>query len=608
MIPRNTIKIVKNGKIYDVSYKYDPEFISIIKQVPGRFWDTERKVWTIPDNMLGWFISKTRKTRYENIVEIYSDDQVNVNARIGVTTKEDIPNIDISDIDVYVQDGYKLYEHQYDFLRFAKSRCGKGFLLADDMGCGKTLEVINYTMYRRKVDSCKHCLIICCVNSAKFSWQDDIRKHTNGSEDGYILGTRKRRGGGYRYTTGNKERLDDLVVGHMYGDVNAPELPYFIILNVEALRYECSRDYIMADRIVELIESGEIGIIAIDEIHKNTSASSAQGKIISKIKKMTGTKAEWIPMTGTPIVNRPTDLYLPLQLVDAHNYKTFGAWEKLFRIAGGYGNHNTVAYKNIPQLSEMLHSHMIRRLKTDVLDLPPKIQYTEYVENTPIQRELYYNIRAVIAERVEANIDIPLNPLALFTRLRQVNGSPEIIDPTIAIDKNYIRKNAKLLRTLLLVQDIIDRGEKVVIFSNWVEPLKVLYRFLASKYKTAYFTGTMSVEQREAMKQEFISDPDCKIILGTIGAMGVNQTFTVANNVIFYDSPWDDATRTQCEDRCYRIGSKKTLNVYTIITKDTVDDRVHEIMNRKRCISSFIVDGRLDVHNNPDLLKQLLRI
>lgn len=753
------ISIIQNNDVYEIRFKYDPRLLSYIRDVPGRQWIAEHKVWTVPKNNLGWFLNAIKDTPYENQVQLHSDEHIGENEKLESTAVARIPDIDISDITQYVQEGSVLYPHQLDFLKFAKSKLGKGFILADDMGClasdtkiivknddlggkdmgssiliiaglndmfrvyhncrtfkilslkedtgeffyntvrdvlykgmrkvywlktyrnsiratgdhefyttrgyvqlhdlkigdyivsnynsqmmydlvlsisedgkeavydivmeepyrnfvannmvvhncGKTLEVLNYALYQHKVSGYKHCLIICCVNSAKFSWQEDIEKHTNGQEHAYILGTRKKRGGGYNYNTSGKKKVEDLETGHMYGDPNAPELPYFIITNIESLRTSEKRKYILEEAIIKMIKSGDLNMIPIDEIHKNASPKATQGKLILDIKKRTGNQVEWIPMTGTPIVNRPTDVYTPLRLVNGHDVKSYYTWCQSFCIYGGFGDYEVVEYKNINFLKEMLQDNMLRRLKTEVLaDLPPKIYYTEYVENTSYQQKLYSDVLKGIYQN-KSQILASVNPLAQMLRLRQVNGSPELVETAINVaDKEYLAKNAKLCRLIILVDEIIDRGEKVVIFSNWVEPLRTIYRYVSARYKTACYTGTMPEDERQTHKKWFIEDPDCKIMLGTIGALGVNHTLTVANNCILYDMPWQNAARIQAEDRLVRIGQDKPVNVYTLITKDTIDEAVYKILTDKQAISDFMVDDSLDLKKNPELFDLLL--
>ena len=597
------IHVIQNGDVYELTFKYDELLISHVKNVPGRIWHSNRKKWTIPKEHLGWFLNEIKGTIYENCVSIHSDEHLNENATLDSTSQ--IPDVDISDIHQYVMEGGNLYKHQIDFLKYAKSRKGSGFLLADEMGLGKTLEVMNYALYQKEKYGYKHCLIICCVNSAKFSWKEDIEKHTRGQESAYILGTRKKRNGDVRYSTSGSDKTQDLVSGHMYGNDSEPELPYFLITNIESLRAKVGKKYILIDEIVKLAWQQELAMIAIDEVHKNMSPKSAQGKAVLKIKQMTGSAIEWIPMTGTPIVNKPTDVFTPLKLIGAHSIKSFYEWCQTFVIYGGYGDHEVMGYKNIPQLKDMLQHNMLRRLKKDVLDLPDKIYHNIYVENTPTQTQLYSKLQVEMQENEESIIG-SMNPLASFLRLRQVNGSPELVDPSIIVDSKYLSKNAKLVELMRLLEEIVERDEKVVVFSNWVEPLKTLYKFVAAKYKTTCFTGTMSEDDRQKHKRVFINNPDYKVMLGTIGALGVNHTLTVATNVIFYDEPWTPGDKIQAEDRCHRIGSKFPLNIYTLLTVNTVDDAVHRILGDKSDISNYIVDGKLNLRNNPELFEKLL--
>ena len=314
----------------------------------------------------------------------------------------------------------------------------------------------------------------------------------------------------------------------------------------------------------------------------------------------------WIPMTGTPITKEPTDVFTPLELCNGHNYTSYYTWCQHFCVYGGFGGYDIIGYKNIPELQSLLESNMIRRLKSDVLDLPPKIRYTEYVENTTYQTKLYERIvNELRSETTE--ILTSLNPMARFLRLRQVNGSPELIDPLLDVsDPKYLTKNAKLSRLLELIDEIVERGEKVVVFSNWVEPLRTLYKFISQKYKTCVFTGNMTLEGRERHKKAFQTNPAYKVLLGTIGAAGTVQTFTAARNVIFYDDPWNPSDKEQAEDRCYRVGTTESVNIFTLVTRDTVDDRVEQILYRKSGVAKYIVDGKLDIRNNPDLLEYLL--
>ena len=183
--------------------------------------------------------------------------------------------------------------------------------------------------------------------------------------------------------------------------------------------------------------------------------------------------------------------------------------------------------------------------------------------------------------------------------------APEIIDPSLQVNGHYMKYNAKLQKLMELLDDAISNGEKVIVFSNWVEPLRTLYKFVSKKYKTCCFTGTMSESDRQKHKRVFQTNPDYKVLLGTIGAAGTTHTFTAASTVIFYDEPWTPSDKEQAEDRTYRIGTTKSVKVHTIITQDTVDDAVHSLLYKKHGVSTYIVDNKLDL-NNETVLNLLL--
>lgn len=600
--------VTQNGPHYEVRFSYDPLLVDIVKGVPGRSWSPEGKFWTIPASSLGFLVSSVAGTQYENELKIYSNEHINENATMEF--KAEIPDIDITGVPFYVEEGSKPFDHQLDFMKYAIGRwvSGKrnGFLLGDSMGLGKTIETMNWALYLRRYEGNKHCLIICCVNSSKWNWVKDIEKHTNNRMHPYILGTRLKRDKVTLRYADSPEKYQDLLTCKKYGKEDGDPLPYFIVVNVEALRYKVGKKYVITEQLAKLIRSGYINMVAIDEIHKNTSLTSIQGKQIEKLKKLTGQAATWLPMTGTPIHGRATDVYLPMKLVDAHTFSSFYTWCQHFVMYGGFGDHEVVGYRNILDLKKMLQANMLRRKKEEVLNLPPAIERIEYVENTGYQSKLYKQVSGeIVAER--GTILQSMNPLAKFLRLRQVNGSPELVDLECKLDKDYLKKNAKLQRVLELIEEAHERGEKTLVFSNWVEPLRTLYRFVAKRYKVCTYTGTMNDEEREIHKQRFQNDPEYTLMIGTIGAMGTSHTLTAATNIIFMDEPWLPSEKSQAMDRAHRIGTTGTVTVTTVLTKDTVDDRVHDIVYTKAAMADYIVDDKLDLKTHPELFDLLLQ-
>lgn len=614
------INVIQNEDKYFISFPYDQNVVNMVKAVPGRWYYPDNHQWSIPEDRLGFFISQVKGTAYEPYLNIVSNNDIDKDATLDTTLT--IPDIDITDAVSCLRSSCKLFKHQEDFLKWSIGREANGnmhgFLLADTMGLGKTLQASALAVYNKKKYGFKHCLVIVCMNSAKYNWQEDIEKFTK--EKAYILGTRfyaRKSMAGQTHIEGGKAKYEDLMTMTRYGNTATSEkdkkMPYFIIMNIEAIRYGEKRKHLMMEAITQKIKEGEIGMIAVDEIHRNASMHSQNGKLLLQVKKNTEDKCMWLPMTGTPITSKPLDLFLPLKLIDGTAENSFWRWSQHYCVYGGFGGHEIVGYQRMPELQHILQPNMIRRKKEDVLDLPEKIHITEYVENTPFQEKLY---NAIVADLL-ANKDTvmqSLNPMAKMLRLRQVNGTPElVVGPegehyTDYKDSDYLSKNARLQRFLELVQDIVDNDEKIIVFSNWVEPLRMLYYYLINKLhiKTAVYTGTMSQEDREKQKERFLKKDDVKIFLGTIGAAGVSHTLTVANHVIFYDDPWNPATKSQAEDRAHRISQKNTVTVHTLVTKGTIDERVEKILEKKQGISDFMIDGELDMVRHPELYDLLL--
>ena len=603
------INIQQNEDKYEVRFRYDKEIVELIKNVPGKSWNSDQKFWTIPKDRLGMLLAQFKATPYENQVRIISDEHLNENAVLAASGS--IPeNIDLSDVHYRIQDGCKPFKHQIDSMKYYKGRrsanCLSGFILADEPGAGKTLEVANIGIYKKETQGSKHCLIITCVNSAKYNWRDDIDKHTNGEFEGYILGTRLKRNGEINDNATSLGKLEDLITEKKYGGKKSDEsLPYFLILNIEALRFKKGKNYLITEELIRKINEGYIDMIAIDEIHVNASPSSTQGSQLLALKNKSTRRIEWFPMTGTPITNKPTDLFTPLRLIDAHRSTSYWSWCQQFCIYGGIGGHDIIGYKNVASLKAMLEPNMLRRLKKDILDLPEKINNVVYVENSSYQDKLYSQVQSgILSQRDE--IIHSMNPMTELLKLRQVNGSPELIDEACKVDKDYINKNAKMKTLISMIENVMtNTDEKLIVFSMFVEPLRTLYRLIGNKYKVCSYTGTMSQAAREQQKHQFINDPNCRILIGTYQALGTSHTLVAANNVFFYDEAWVPTTMQQAEDRVHRPGQTNTVNLYRLITKDTIDEHVHKILYKKKGISSYIVDN-IDIRSNPELFDLLL--
>jgi SNF2 family DNA or RNA helicase len=240
---------------------------------------------------------------------------------------------------------------------------------------------------------------------------------------------------------------------------------------------------------------------------------------------------------------------------------------------------------------------MLRRLKEDVLDLPEKLYIDEYVEMTGKQEQIYKEVTTAI----KANIDMiknSINPLSELIRLRQATGYTGILSSTI-------KESAKLDRMEELVDEAVESGKKVVIFSNWIQMTAPVYDRLSKKYKGIIITGETKDAERQSNVIAFQNNTECKFALGTLGAMGTGITLTAGTIVIFLDHPWTKATYDQAVDRCHRIGQNNNITIYNIMCKNTIDERIWQLVQKKGAMSDCIVDGKIS-KNKTELLDFLL--
>jgi SNF2 family DNA or RNA helicase len=531
-----------------VSFDFDLEVVNILRAEEKRYYDAKTKIWELPAKNLVDFLNKLNGKQVELTLNIKNKESKVFNFNFDFKTKP--------------------FKHQQEGFEYGIQN--DRFILGDEQGLGKTKQGIDIAEYKRINEKYEHCLIICGVNGLKWNWYDEIKTHSN--QTGYILGQRIKKNGHEKVVIGgNKEKLEDLS--------NLPK-NYFLITNIESLRNDD-----IANKIKTLCKSGKINMIIFDEIHKAKNPSSQQGKGLLKLEAKT-----MIGMSGTPLMNNPLDLFIVLKWLgfEKHNFHQF---KNHYCQYGGFGGYEVVGYKNMGELREAMEDVMIRRLKKEVLDLPAKTYITEYVELGKAQQKIYDEVLEAVKENID-KIKLSPNPLAQLIRLRQATGYTGILS-------TEVKESAKLDRLEELVEETVANGDKVVIFTNWTDITEPAFERL-KKYNPAIITG--EVKNREEQKNKFMKDDNCKVIIGTIGAMGTGLTLTAANTAIFLDSPWNRANKEQAEDRIHRIGTKGTVNIITIVAKNTIDERIEEIIYKKGKMADILVDGA----GNREAIQQLI--
>ena len=546
-----------------VKFDYDSELVRYMQGLPARAYHPQTKQWEIPTSQLAKFCDTFTGYDIEIICNIPEDEKEE--------TLKDIPKDYIFKT--------KPFKHQLDGIRFALTK--ERFLLCDDQGLGKTKQIIDWV--GALGNEINKCLIICGVNSLKYNWVSEIETHSN--EKAWVIGTRFRKNG-KQYEGSSKDKLEDLN--------NLPNCK-FIITNIETLRAGAYKEnnrykFPMAEKISELCKKGIISAIAFDECHKSKNPTSLQGRAMLK------TTAKYLAaMSGTPLMNNPLDLYFPLKWLGYENH-SFYQFKQHYCLMGGFNGSEVVVYKNLEEIRQILDIIMLRRLKGEVLDLPEKISKIEYVEMTKKQSSIYNEVLQDVRNEISRKIDFANNPLSMLTRLRQATGYTGILSDTV-------KESAKLDRMEEIVEELVESGQKCIIFSNW-ESITSEVKNRLNHLNPAYITGSTNATDRMNEVNRFQENDNCKVIIGTIGAMGTGLTLTAAQNVIFLDEPWNRALKDQAEDRAHRIGTKGVVNIITIICKDTIDERINQLVYKKGVLSDIIVDGTQKIDMN--VINQLL--
>lgn len=547
-----------------VSFDYNPDIVSFIKQMGTRVYNPDNHTWEMPINNIIGLCNK------------FENEEIQISGIYEDLHKQEF------EIDIPKDFKFKTkpFAHQIDGVRFGLNK--KKFLLCDDQGLGKTKQIIDFVGCLEKTDTINKVLIICGVNSLKYNWQSEISIHSD--EKGWVLGTRFRKTTGKAYEGSTKDKLDDLD--------NLPDCRY-IITNIETLRAGAEKitkskyHFPIAEKLQELCKNGTISVIAFDECHKSKEPTSLQSRAMINVQAK-----YMVAMSGTPLMNNPLDLYFPMKWLGYENH-SFYQFKQHYCTLGGWGGLQVVGYKNLEEIRTMMDNIMLRRLKTEVLDLPEKIRKIEYVDMTSKQNQIYKEVYNGVMSDLQ-KIKFSNNPLSMMIRLRQATGWTGIIS-------NTVQESAKMERMIELVQEIVASGQKAIIFSNWESITEVAKEKLKS-YNPAYITGATKADERMKEVDRFQNDDKCRVIIGTIGAMGTGLTLTAAQNVIFLDSPWNMALKAQAEDRAHRIGTKGTVNIITLVCKNTIDERIEELVEKKGQIADALVDGKISVDDIDFLL------
>ena len=432
-----------------------------------------------------------------------------------------------------------LFPHQIEGVAFLLGR--RRAILADDMGLGKT---------RQAVVALKHVApngpyLVVCPASVKRNWAREITMAAPNASTHLI------------------ER------GSQF-----PERPDWVIINYD----------ILAKHIEALGRQHWSGLV-FDEAHYLKNHTSVRSRFARQLADQArsgkGIEPAVYLLTGTPLTNRPRDLFVLLQLVGHSLGRSFLGFAKRYCAAerNDYG-WQTGGASNIEELTVQLHGVMLRRAKDQVLALPPKL-------------------------RTWLSLDVPKGTgVSDMRKVVELLISEERVAPASTIGDRRLRgrllgavtkarqklAGVKLTATLDFVTGAVEQGEKVIVFSCFEEPLQHLAGQLRGS--AVLVTGRTPASQRQSIVDRFQQDDSVRVFLANIIAGGVGLNLTAATQVVFNDLDWVPANHWQAEDRAYRIGQARTVNVTYMIAANTIDDFVRTVLETKAALVSAVVDGR----------------
>jgi SWI/SNF-related matrix-associated actin-dependent regulator of chromatin subfamily A-like protein 1 len=450
---------------------------------------------------------------------------------------------------------YSPYSHrppmEHQKIAIEKLLANNKFILADDMGLGKTTSTVIASL-----ESDIKKVLIVCPASLKINWKREIELY---SDENVLIVEGKKWGSTFKYYIINYDILKNFHTTENTEDSDA----YKIILN----------------------EGFDLAIV--DEAHYISNSQAQRTKllndILAKIPKV------WL-LTGTPMTSRPINYFNLLKIVNSPltlNWKSYVlryCKGYQFRV-GGRQIWNTSGASNLDELREQTKAVVLRRMKTDILDLPEKIISPIWLElkNSFYDDELTEFLRISKENRKKESLTVTLNRLM---KLRQL----------IAIEK--------VDHTCELIDKVLEQGRKVIVFTNFTMSLDMIYE----KYgkKAVVLDGRMSKDRRQQSVDRFQNEDKVKVFIGNIKAAGVGITLTAADTVIFNDLSFVPADHSQAEDRAYRYGQKNSVLVYYPVFENTIEMTIYNILQKKKeIIDQVMGDGEYSESFGSELVKNI---
>ncbi|MDD3303738.1 MAG: DEAD/DEAH box helicase [Clostridia bacterium] len=426
-----------------------------------------------------------------------------------------------------------------------------GGILADDMGLGKTIQIIAL-LADEKVKGTNTTSIVVCPSSLYINWQKEINKFAPNINILVVSGMAEAR----------KELIKEAT-------------KYDVILT----------SYDLLKRDIEYYKEINFQYAIADEAQYIKNNNTKNSKALKKIKAKTR-----FALTGTPIENSLSELWSIFDFVMPGYLFSYNKFKEQYEQPIIKENDEQV----LDKLQKIVAPFILRRIKKDVLkELPDKTETIMYSKMQPEQEKIYNAFLTKAKMEMEEDFEnigfekSKMKILALITRLRQICCHPSLFI------REYGEGSSKLEQCMQIIKDATSAGHKILLFSGFTSMFDIITKELEKEnINYLMLTGNTKVDTRIEMVEKFNKSEDVKIFLISLKAGGTGLNLTGADIVIHYDPWWNLSAQNQATDRAYRIGQKNNVQVFKLITQNSIEEKILNLQNVKMELTNSVITGK----------------
>jgi len=522
----------KRTQKIELSFTFDPVLVDEVKKINGRLFNKEDKTWYIPKTATN--IEKIKELGFnisEELEEWYKEQTE------GITDDIDVPGLN-----------NVLRPFQKEAVSFVETKNGRA-LIADEMGLGKSLESLAYLqLYKDKLFP----TIIVCPASVKLNWKAEIKKWTDLGKYTEILQ------GSTPYAPSKDKQI--------------------FIINYDILK----------NWHKFLISKMKPNLIIGDEIHLCKNKNAKRSQALAYIAKYT---RHFIGLTGTPILNKPVEIYNPIKMIKPTLFPNF--WNFATRycnpINNGFG-WDFGGATNTAELNQILSKEMLlRRKKEDVAkELPERSFVAMPIEIT--NRDEY--------EKAEEDL---ISYLKTIDKEKAKRAERAEVLTKVNVLKQLALKG-KMNTSINWIEEFIE-NEKLVVFTNLRETSDILKNKFGDN--CVKLVGGMTDNQKNDAINKFWND-SARLFVGNMKAAGVGINLQCASNACFIEYPWQPGDYNQCTERIHRIGQDKPVTIYNHIANKTIEENIVKLLEKKAVIANQVIDGT-DTDEDSGVFNELIK-